>query len=165
MVSNTHTQKKAHGLQHAHTSMHVQYKPIHTHIRDLDGKLRNNSTLSLFFHLSSWFLLLHQILFLSLHHSPFLSFFLNPPLRHMCIHTQSPHLPLSCQGEEVERQRARPSGSWWVFFPFFFFKGLSGPVVCMADRLDLIPGLIQSLSQLSPAQHVMALLRCPCVYY
>lgn len=80
---------------------------------------------------------------------------------YMHLHTPSPHLPLSCQGEEVERQRAQPSGSWC----FIFFKGLSGLVVCMADSLDLIPGLIQSLFQISLVHHAMAQLRCPCVYY
>lgn len=79
----------------------------------------------------------------------------------MHLHTPSPHLPLSCQGEEVERQRAQPSGSWC----FIFFKSLSGLVVCMADSLDLIPGLIQSLFQISLVHHAMAQLRCPCVYY
>lgn len=34
----------------------------------------------------------------------------------MHLHTPSPHLPLSCQGEEVERQRAQPSGSWCFIF-------------------------------------------------
>lgn len=69
----------------------------------------------------------------------------------MHLHTPSPHLPLSCQGEEVERQRAEPSGSWC----FIFFKSLSGLVVCMADSLDLIPGLIQSLFQISLVHHAM----------
>lgn len=57
------------------------------------------------------------------------------------------HHPLSCQAEEAERRGAWPSGSWC----FLFSKGLTGPWVCMADRLDLIPGLIQSLCPLRPA--------------
>lgn len=55
------------------------------------------------------------------------------------------------------------SSAFWEL-AFYFFKGLSGSSFCTADRPGLIPGLIQSLSPLGPAQHVMAQLGCPCVY-
>lgn len=58
---------------------------------------------------------------------------------------------------------AKSSAFWELVF--YFFKGPSGPLVCMADSLDLIPGLIQSLSQISLVQHGSARLGCPCVYY
>lgn len=71
-----------------------------------------------------------------------------------CVHTHTltntPHHPTYlCAVRERER-RGEERGLLGVGV-LYFFKGLSGPVVCIADRLDLIPGLIQSLSQLRPA--------------
>lgn len=65
----------------------------------------------------------------------------------MQAHTPTP--PHLCAVRE-RKQRGKELGLLGVGV-LYFFKGLSGPVVCIADRLDLIPGLIQSVSQLRPA--------------
>lgn len=87
----------------------------------------------------------------------------------------TPSLPLPCFFQEFcFRTHAcicthhHPTSFWavgrgggeaksWAFWElvFYFFKSLSGLVVCMADSLDLIPGLIQSLFQISLVHHAM----------
>lgn len=119
------------------THMHVQQKPFScTHIPVSDCRnsqlfcswQTENKSLSI---LSPWFLPCYT-----------------------CVHTHTltntPHHPTYlCAVRERER-RGEERGLLGVGV-LYFFKGLSGPVVCIADRLDLIPGLIQSLSQLRPA--------------
>lgn len=102
--------------------------------------------------------------FLSLYHSlPSFSSNLASSQMHTRTCGRTHHHPISLWAVRERRRRSKELGLLGVCV--LFFKGLSGPLVCMADRLDLIPGLIQSLSLLSPSQHVVARLECPCVYY
>lgn len=125
------------------------------------GKMAFSLSLFLFIYLPGSFLLLfHSFLTLSLI-SP-----LSPTILPSNTHTHADTHTITPSTSELSERgggEAKSSAFWELVF--YFFKGLSGSQVCMADRLDLIPGLIQSLSQLSPAQHVMAQLGCPCVYY
>lgn len=104
--------------------------------------------------LFSKFLLLSQLLF---------SIFLTPSLplpcffqefcfrTHACICTH--HHPTSFWAVGRGGGEAKSWAFWELVF--YFFKSLSGLVVCMADSLDLIPGLIQSLFQISLVHHAM----------
>lgn len=92
--------------------------------------------------------------FLSLYHSSYSVF-----LPEFCLSTNActrththTHTITPPPSELSERGggEARSSAFWEL--GFYFFKGLSGPLVCMADRLDLIFGLIQSVCQLHPAR-------------
>lgn len=90
--------------------------------------------------------------FFSLHHSLFPASSMNSAFVHMhaFAHTITPP-PSELSG------RGGGEAKSWAFWElvFYFFKSLSGLVVCMADSLDLIPGLIQSLFQISLVHHAM----------
>lgn len=179
---NMHTEQKhvLHACTCAHTCMYSINPQLHTHIplsdcgnslfsfiavffvqwqtenepSALDGKWRYNSSpsfsLFLSIYLSGYFSCSNSYSsFLPIFHHLFPSFSQIPAFLPTRAHTR--HHPTSLWAVRERRRRGEELSLLGVGV-LYFFKGLSGPLVCIADRLDLIPGLIQSLSQLRPAQ-------------
>lgn len=103
--------------------------------------------------------------------SSFSDCWLDQLLFNTCLHRRSPIPPTTHLSAVRQREP-----SWeelvllgvcflylyiYMIIFFFFYKGPSGLPVCISDRLDLIPGLIQSVSERRPALLVMALISDP----